>query len=89
MTELSPHWKAFYADFHEFVDKHAAAESPVQQVKPCPNCGAMCPLKWGRHTQKWRWHHPWENECKNRGSNNAEFYVDYPSAQAGEMFKKE
>lgn len=78
----------FFAEFHAWIDQHVAAESPVQQVKPCPACSAPCHLKWGRHTQAWRWSHERPSDCPLAKAGKVMLYQTYPEALAGALFKE-
>lgn len=86
-------WKEVWQQFHEWIDKVAAAEGVAGNKRPCPLCGAECLLCHGRLTRKWRWSHPrllaslFPSPCRNSRLENY-MWCDTPQESLQQpMFK--
>lgn len=88
MKEItSAQWHMAWSELHAWIDAHAAAESP-NNTRPCPLCGAVCILAFGRHTGRWRWHHA-QSSCVNAHLDRKNWQEKYQWSLESEMFKTE
>lgn len=61
--------------------------SSANPQRPCPNCGMLCMLACGRHSNKWMWTHLYVSDCASDRTGMRNHFNSKEEAIDGEMFK--